>query len=193
MEYHDLKKPSAAIAMDSQMRKTRWVVITGAPCSGKTSVVSSLELRGYRVVHEAARAYIGELLKSGKSLQEIKADELTFEKTILYRKLSIEANLPENKTVFLDRGIPDSIAYYLSAGLDPSEPLEKSRGVCYQKIFHFQRLRFQNDRVRAEDEQMAESLDQLLQQSYEMLGYPVVHVPVLTVEQRVAFILERLQ
>jgi hypothetical protein len=62
--------------MDIKMRKTEWIVITGAPCSGKTSVVSSLELRGYRVVHEAARAYIDELLTSGKSLQEIKADPL---------------------------------------------------------------------------------------------------------------------
>jgi predicted ATPase len=47
--------------------------------------------------------------------------------------------------------------------------------------------------VRAEDERMAKNLDKLLKQSYEMLGYPVVHVPVLTVEQRVNFILERLQ
>jgi predicted ATPase len=175
------------------MRKTEWIVITGAPCSGKTSVVASLENRGYRVVHEAARAYIDEMLKSGKSLQEIKADPLTFEKTILYRKLSIEAALPANETVFLDRGIPDSIAYYKSASLDFSEPLEKSRGIRYRKIFHFQRLHFEKDHVRAEDKRMAENLDRLLKKSYEMLGYPVIHVPVLTIEQRVEFILERLR
>ncbi len=175
------------------MRKTDWIVITGAPCSGKTSVVSSMETRGYRVVHETARAYIDELLKSGKSLQEIKADLLSFERTILYRKLAIEAALPENETIFLDRGIPDSIAYYQSAGLDISEPLEKSRGVGYRKVFHCQRLWFENDHARAEDELMAEQLDNLLKQAYEILGYPVVEVPVLTVEQRVDFILERLQ
>ncbi len=175
------------------MRKTEWIVITGAPCSGKTSLVSSLETRGYRVVHETARAYINEMQKSGKSLQEIKADLLSFERTILYRKLSIEAALPENETIFLDRGIPDSIAYYQSAGLDISEPLEKSRGVVYRKVFHCQRLWFENDHVRAEDELMAEQLDNLLKQAYEILGYPVVEVPVLTLEQRVDFILERLQ
>jgi predicted ATPase len=38
--------------------KTNWYVITGAPCSGKTSVIRELEKRGYRVVHEVARAYI---------------------------------------------------------------------------------------------------------------------------------------
>ena len=122
------------------MRKTKWIIITGAPCSGKSSVVSGFENLGYRVIHETARAYIDELLKSGKSLQEIKADLLGFERALLYRKINIEAGLPENETIFFDRGLPDSIAYFLSAGLDPSEPIEKSGSVRYQMIFHFQRL-----------------------------------------------------
>jgi predicted ATPase len=175
------------------MRKTEWIVITGAPCSGKSSVISNLELLGYPVVHEVARAYINELLKSGKSLQEITADKLAFERTILHRKLAIEAALSEKEIIFLDRALPDSIAYFKSAGLDPSEPLEKSRSIRYRKIFHFQRLLFENDHVRAENDRIAENLDRLLKQSYEMLGYPVVDVPVLTVELRIDFILERLQ
>jgi predicted ATPase len=175
------------------MRKTEWIVITGAPCSGKSSVISKLELRGYPVVHEVARSYINELLKSGKSLQEITVDKLAFERTILQRKLAIEAALSENEIIFLDRALPDSIAYFKSAGLDPSEPLEKSRSIRYRKIFHFQRLLFKNDHVRAENDRIAENLDRLLKQSYEMLGYPVVDVPVLTVELRIDFILERLQ
>lgn len=178
---------------DIIMRKTRWVIITGAPCSGKSSVVSHFESQGYRVVHETARAYIDELLKSGKSLQEIKADLLNFERTIFHRKLKIEASLPQNETIFFDRGLPDSIAYFLSAGLDPSEPIEKSRSVRYHRVFHFQRLKFQNDHVRGEDDRMAENLDRLLKQTYEKLGYPIVHVPLLTVEQRVDFILQRLK
>jgi predicted ATPase len=175
------------------MRKTEWIVITGAPCSGKSSVISNLELRGYPVVHEVAGAYINELLESGKSIQEIKADKLTFERTILHRKLAIEAVLSENEIIFLDRALPDSIAYFKSEGLDPSEPLEKSRIIRYRKIFHFQKLLFENDHVRNENDRMAENLDRLLKQSYELLSYPVVDVPVLTIEQRVDFILERLQ
>lgn len=145
------------------------------------------------MVHEVARAYIDELLMSGKTLEDITADKFSFEREILLRKLEIEAGLPAEETIFFDRGLPDSIAYFKSAGLDFSEPLKSSRYVCYRKIFHFQRLKFRKDHVRAEDEKLAENLNELLIQSYETLGYNIIHVPVLSVEERIDFILKRLQ
>jgi predicted ATPase len=47
--------------------------------------------------------------------------------------------------------------------------------------------------VRAEDEKTAQQLDTLIQESYRMLGYEMVRVPVLSVRRRVEFILERLR
>jgi predicted ATPase len=175
------------------MRKTSWAVITGAPCSGKTSVVSRLATMGFRVVPEAARAYIEEMISSGKSLEQTKADIQLFEWSILQRKIKIESNLPSNETIFLDRAIPDSIAYYKAAGLSASEPLEKSRFIRYRAVFHFERLRFHKDQVRNEDANMAETLDEMLRQSYKMLGYEAIEVPVMQVEKRADFILRRMQ
>ena len=37
---------------ESEGIATNWHVITGAPCSGKTTVIRELERRGYSVVHE---------------------------------------------------------------------------------------------------------------------------------------------
>ncbi len=172
---------------------TSWVVFTGAPCSGKSSAISVLESMGYRVVHEVARAYITELLDSGKTLSEIKSDELYFEREILRRKIRIEAGLPPDKTVFLDRAIPDSIAYFQSAALDVCEPLKNSRQVRYRKIFHFQPLWFEKDTVRTENKKLAADIEMLLKRAYKMLGYSVVPVPVLPVEKRVDFILQNLK
>jgi len=56
------------------MQQTNWHVITGAPCSGKTSVICELERLGHPVVHEAARAYIDKELEKGKTMARIKAD-----------------------------------------------------------------------------------------------------------------------
>jgi len=124
------------------MHFTNWYVITGAPSSGKTSVICELELLGYRVVHEVARAFIDEELKKGKTIEQIKSDELAFERHILYEKIKIEESLPKKEIIFLDRAVPDSIAYFKSAGLNPDEPIKKSKIVHYKKISLFERLGF---------------------------------------------------
>lgn len=172
------------------MQRTNWYVITGAPCSGKTAVISALEQLGYPVVHEVARAYIDEELKKGKSIAEIKSDILRFERFILYKKIEIERSLSKDTTVFLDRGVPDSIGYYILEGLYPDEPIKKSKQTRYKKIFFFERLLFEKDAVRSEDEKIAAELDRILKQSYQMLEYDIIIVPILTVKDRVAFILK---
>jgi predicted ATPase len=174
-------------------RRTNWYVITGAPCSGKTSVVSALEKRGFRVVHEVARAHIDEELGKGRTLAQIKADAYQFENHIFLTKLKIEASLPRNEIVFLDRAVPDSIAYFQLEGLDPGQPVEKSKRVRYKKIFLFERLAFLKDGVRSEDDPLADRLDHLLEAAYRKLAYDIVRVPAISIEARTAFILKRLE
>ncbi len=171
---------------------SRWSVITGAPCSGKTAVIRMLEQRGYQVVHEVARAYIEKELMKGKTLSEIKANEWVFERHILMEKLKIEAELAPDEIIFFDRALPDSIAYYKLNGLNPAEPYQKSREAHYQNVFLFERLSFLTDPVRSENEKTARRLGQLIEESYRSLGYDIIHVPVLGVEERVEFILKHL-
>lgn len=174
------------------MRVTNWCVITGAPCSGKTSVIMELERRGYQVVHETARAYIDQQLAAGRRIAEIKADKPAFENHILSTKLVIESTLPPNETIFLDRGIPDSIAYFKLAGLDPDRPLKESNRLRYRRVFFFEKLGFLKDRVRCEDQDTADRLHRLIEESYRLLEYEITPVPLLSIEQRADFILNRL-
>jgi len=171
---------------------TRWSVITGAPCSGKTAVIQLLEQRGHQVVHEVARAYIDNELMKGKTLPEIKADELAFERHILMEKVRIESTLKKDEIIFFDRGVPDSIAYYKLNGLDPVEPIQKSGAVRYQNVFLFERLRFLTDPVRSENEKTARRLGRLIEESYQSLGYDLIPVPLLSVEERTELILKHL-
>lgn len=174
------------------MEQTGWIVITGAPCSGKTSVVRELQNRGHRVVDEVARSFIDIEKERGRSLREIKTDVLSFERAILYRKLDIETSLPIDETIFLDRAIPDSIAYFMVEDLDPAEPLMKSRMYRYRRIFLFERLLLEYDRVRTENDAIAARIDNLLESAYRRLGYDVLRIPVLPVKQRTDYILRHI-
>jgi predicted ATPase len=172
------------------MQQTKWQVITGAPCSGKTEVINELERLGCLVVHEVARAYIDEGLENAETIAGIKADILAFEHHILYKKIEIEELLPIDKTIYLDRAIPDSIGYYIHEGLDPADPIQKSTFWRYEHIFFFERIPFEKDRVRSEDEKIASKLEGLLKESYGMLGYEIINVPLMPVSHRVNFILK---
>lgn len=172
------------------MQQTNWYVITGAPCSGKTAVIRELEQLGYPVMHEVARAYIDERLQNGETIDRIKADILSFEHHILYKKIAIEQSLLKEDTVFLDRAVPDSIGYYILEGLDPDDPIQKSRLWRYKKIFFFDRIPFEKDPVRSEDDKIASRLDGLLKESYRMLDYEIIFVPLMSVNERVSFVLK---
>lgn len=174
------------------MRQTNWHVITGAPCSGKTAVIEALNRSGYRVVPEVARGYIDAQLMLGKHLAQIKADPLAFERHILNQKIEIESALPAEEVIFLDRAIPDSIAYYVAEGLDPAEPFGKSRWIRYRNIFLFDSLGFEKDPVRSENTHRALQIEALLEKGYRRLGYEVIRVPVLPVSERMEFVIKHL-
>lgn len=177
-------------AHSSPPKETNWYVITGAPCSGKSSVILALARRGFNVVHETARAYIDAQLASGRTLAEIKSDILSFERHILFEKVRIEDALPRRQVHFLDRAVPDSVAYYQIEGLGREEPQRYSHCVRYKGIFLFERLAFETDAVRTEDNALAERIEHLLEKCYRQLGYTVMRVPVMSIEKRVEWVLK---
>jgi predicted ATPase len=174
------------------MSETNWYVVTGAPSSGKTTLVRELEKLGYRVVHEVARTHIEQQMARGQTLEEVRADKKSFENSILNAKIAIEADLSEDEVIILDRAIPDSIAYFEVAGLDTKGAIVKSPRNRYKKVFLLDRLPYQADHARVEDK-TAVSLDQGLEQSYRMLGYDVIRVAVMPIEDRTKFILKGME
>ena len=174
--------------------KTNWCAITGAPSSGKTSVIEELAHRGYAVQSEVARELIEAALRAGKTLADIRdADHVkTLQHRILKLKLAREKGLKHDALVFTDRGTPDSIAYFRLAGLDTGEAVKASKTFQYRAIFLFERLRLVKDDVRTENDQQALALEQAFVEDYESLGYKITRVPVLPVAERADFILKAL-
>lgn len=177
------------------MKKTvnNWIVITGAPSSGKTTVLKELEKLGYKVYEEWARVYIDSEMKSGKTLKEIRHDELEFQKKILQLKIDFEKTLNSESTLFLDRGIPDSIAYMKLCGYGKDPILKKAAKNCsYKKVFLMELIKYESDYARTESQEEAMILDRLLEDAYKELGMDVIRVPKMSVEDRLNFILKNI-
>src|SRR5690349_8269489 len=87
--------------------KTNWCVITGAPSSGKTSVIKELAHRGFAIQGEVARELIEAGINHGRTLEEVRKDVAELQKEILEVTLAREMALDAQETVFLDRGLPD--------------------------------------------------------------------------------------
>ena len=104
-----------------------------------------------------------------------------------------EGSLSPQEMVFLDRAIPDALAYYHFLNLPPDEKLLDAMGkVSYKKVFILDNLPLVKDYARTEDEAAQKKLHELITDVYESLTFPVVHVPALPPEERVDYILENL-
>jgi len=178
--------------MSDFQQETNWYVFTGAPSSGKTSVLDVLAQKGLHVESETARTYIEQQIELGRSLEHIRADHTNLQYGILHTKLIIERRLPAKELIFLDRAIPDSVAYFRLCDLPDDAAMKASRTQKYRKIFMFERLPVTADNIRTETEEEADWLDQELRNVYQELGYDLIDVPVMPVEERVRFILDQL-
>ena len=173
---------------------TQWCVITGAPCAGKTTVLVELQKRGFRVVWEAARELIEADLRLGRTLDQIRPHHGDFQRRLIPIKKQVEDSLPTDRTIFLDRAMPDSLSYFRLAGLDPVEILDECSSHRYLSVFLFDRLSVsENDGVRVQSEDSSTFLDRWLEQDYRSLGCEIVRVPVMSILKRVEFVLRQLK
>jgi predicted ATPase len=173
--------------------QTKWHVITGAPCSGKTTLLNLLAESGFRTVPETAREYFERELAKGRSIDEIRENVLTNQWGIIELQKQLESRLQVDEITFLDRALPDSLAFHRLAGIDPNEILVECSQYRYASVFILDRLPFLREKkLGPEDESSASFVDRWLEKDYASLGYDLVRVPFLKPRDRVEFILERL-
>ncbi len=170
--------------------QTNWHVITGAASCGKTTLIDLLADKGFQTVPETARLYIEREMAKGRTIHEIRENGAAFQRRLIDMQLGIEGGLRAIGVVFLDRGVPDYLAYCRVFGPNPNEFLAECFHHRYASIFVLDRLPFQQNGARIEDDAIAGLLDEWLARDYSALGYSVVRVPVLSIKDRLAFILD---
>lgn len=176
--------------------KTRKIVITGGPGTGKTSVIEALEEHGHFCFHEVSREIIKEAQKKGIE-QLFLTEPLLFSEMLLEGRIQQyhEATGKNADLVFLDRGIPDVVAYMNYFG---NEYPPVFNNVCKEYIYDRVFILPPWEQIYKEDNERYESYDQAvaihdeLARTYALHGYNSLEVPQGTIAERTSFILEHL-
>lgn len=154
--------------------QTSWHVITGAPCSGKTTLIDLLATRGYKTVHEVGRAYIEREIAAGRTLEEIRGNDFALAPVFAKIQLDNEGKLPRDEILFLDRAFPDCLSFFRLVGRDPNEVLAQCFQYRYASVFLLDPLPYQKDSARNESEAASTFLDACMYSDYAALGYEVI-------------------
>jgi predicted ATPase len=156
-------------------------------------VVKLLSKRGFVTIAEQARHYIDTQKIKGRTVEDIRANKEQFQLDILDLQIRQESALDVNGIAFLDRALPDAMAYYEFLGLEFDDRLiAMCKRFCYQKVFILDRLPLINDYARLEDEEEQIRIHQLIIEVYSRFPCPIIKVPVLSPDERVDFILKNL-
>ncbi|MEC4005528.1 ATP-binding protein [Flavobacterium sp. SUN052] len=174
--------------------KKEIVVIIGGPGTGKTTIINSLLSKGYCCYPEISREVTMEAKKQG-------IEQLFLEKPLLFSELLLEGRKKQfnnaknepHEIIFLDRGIPDVLAYMHYIGDSyPAFFDQACRDHKYDKIFILPPWEeiYISDDERYENYEQAKLIYNHLVETYEKYGYNLVEVPTGSIEDRVDFILE---
>ena len=165
------------------------VVLTGGPCSGKSSLIDELEKRGFPIVREVARDVLIRKGKKPVTREELFALQYEIGKEQILREEKARVEYSRKGVVFLDRGLPDLLAYYHILLNFVHMQIDDRMKNRYDKVFFLDRLPFVNDGLRSEDDNKANDLHNSLSRHYKLAGYNPVSVPVLPISERADFVL----
>jgi predicted ATPase len=172
------------------MIQTNWYVITGGPGCGKTTSIDLLAASGYKTTIEHARHYIDTKRQAGLTVEQIRKNQEEFQMGVLQMQIEQESSLSPSDIVFLDRALPDALAYYHFLGLKPNQTLLDAMNIYrYRKVFILDLLPIVQDYARREDETAQKKIHHLLVEVYTSMKFEVVKVPVSPPRERVDLIL----
>jgi predicted ATPase len=171
-------------------------LVTGAPGTGKSTLVAALAQAGVTTSEEVGRRVLREQLASGGDALPW-ADEAAFAALMLPGELAARtAALATGATVVLDRGVPDVVAFLAASDLPVPPALDAAaRTRRYHRraflapfwpailVQDAERPRSAHYYARAHDAIIA---------TYARYGYDLVELPRASVAERVRFVTDRL-
>lgn len=172
------------------------IVIIGGPGTGKSTIIDGLVGKGFCCYPEISRQVTLEAKQQG-------IEQLFLENPLLFSELLLEGRKKQFKSalketyevVFIDRGIPDVLAYMHYIGDSyPTHFDLACRENLYTKIFILPPWEeiYVSDEARYENFEQAKLIHDHLTETYLNYGYTPIEVPKDTLDNRILFILDEI-
>ncbi len=183
--------------LEIQVLRKSIIVITGGPGTGKSTIIERLVEKGYMCYPEISREVTLEAQKQGVE-QLFLTEPLLFSQMLLDGRVRQYQNAQqeEEAMVFIDRGVPDILAYMDFIG---DEYPEHFHAHCdetkYDTVFVLPPWEeiYVSDEARYENFEQAKVIYEHLKMTYQKYGYNLIEVPTGTVEARIEFIFNALK
>jgi predicted ATPase len=169
-------------------------VVTGGPGSGKSSLIAGLQASGYSRSYEAGRSIIQDQVAIGGRALPWVDPALFAEMMLCWELCSYQTAQRESGLVFFDRGVPDVLGYLRLLDLPVPEHMQKAASTFRynRRVFiapPWQEI-YRVDRERKQDFEESVRTYQTMAATYTALGYDLVEIPRVSVDERVLFTLE---
>lgn len=174
------------------MKNSKAYIITGAPGTGKSTLIDALKNTGHMCFDEIARMIIAQELTKGTDhlpWLNIRA----FSKLVLAEMLAQKNEIFSNAVSFLDRGIPDIMGYFKHANILPDKLYyTELENYPYQKKVFFTPIWeeiYVTDSERMETIEEAKQISEALYSTYASLGFELITIPKADTKTRLDFVL----
>lgn len=164
-------------------------IITGAPGTGKTSIINELKKRKFECIDENARKIVS---KERSSKKEI----ITCENIIADMRTQEYLKSPKDCVCFFDRSIFDCIAYLKTNHLDITSEILNNIKLCSfnTKVFFtpiWEEI-YRTDNERKENIIQARKIENVIFKTYKEYGYKLIQIPKKTIKKRADFIISKI-
>lgn len=170
------------------------IIITGGPGAGKTTLINALSANGYQTFAESSRQLIEEQSQLTNGVLPW-LDLPGFAQLCLAAMTEQKQQANQHEVAFLDRAIPDICGYLQQASLEIEQCyLTESKGYHHQAFFcRPERSIYVQDEVRPYPFEGAVAIHNALVDVYQQLGFEVIEVPFMSLDERVGFIQQTLK